>query len=58
MENHSDPRIVGADRLAGGVVITFDDGKAALYPASLLYATLPQAQQIADDELDSISKMD
>jgi hypothetical protein len=50
------PRIVEAERLENGVIITFEDGKHALYPASLLYATLPRAE--ATNELESDEKED
>jgi len=43
------PRIVFSDHLDNGVVIGFDDGKMAFYPAKLLYATLPQAQRMTSD---------
>jgi len=36
--------------LADGVIITFDDGKHAIYPASLLYATLPRTEATNDSE--------
>ncbi len=53
MEPHPERRIVFADRLDNSVVIGFDDGKTALYSAALLYATLPNAQEMiepGDDE--------
>jgi len=48
-ETHPEPRIVEADRLNSGVVITFDDGRCALYSASLLYANLDAAQDLTVD---------
>jgi hypothetical protein len=48
MATPTDPRIISADRMDGGVVISFDDGKTALYPATLLRAMLPQAKQMND----------
>jgi hypothetical protein len=47
------PRVEHADRAGSGIVITFSDGKCALFPAVLLYAALPHAQEISelkDDE--------
>jgi hypothetical protein len=39
-------RIVEAERLRDGVIISFEDRKSAVFSASLLYATLPQAYEI------------
>ena len=47
-----DPRIVHVERLDGGVIITFDDGKCAVYSAALLYATFPQADEVDESALD------
>ena len=49
MENPPIPRIVDADRLAGDLVIAFEDGKTAVYPAAILYAILPQANELNDN---------
>lgn len=49
-------RVQMAELLHGGVVITFSDGKSALFPAELLYTSLPQAQKLpeeTDEERDS-----
>jgi hypothetical protein len=40
-------RLIDATRTGNGVVLTFDDGETAFYPAALLYAALPSAQKIA-----------
>jgi hypothetical protein len=48
METRSQPRIVSAERLADGVVVTFDDGRCAVYSVSLLYTTLPQAEEVPE----------
>ena len=50
MENRTVPRIENADRLHGGVIITFDDGKCAVYPTSLLLAIFPNAEEIIDPD--------
>jgi hypothetical protein len=38
-------RVTNAERLDSGVVITFADGRCALYPAALLSATFSQAHE-------------
>jgi hypothetical protein len=43
------PRIIEALRLRDGVVITFEDGKWALYTAALLYAMFPNADELIQD---------
>jgi hypothetical protein len=50
MENPITPRIVSAERLGGGIIITFEDGKSALYPAALMYSMFHQAERL--DELE------
>jgi hypothetical protein len=45
------PRIVYVERLGDGVIVTFDDGKCAVYPAALLYAVFPQARELRDEAL-------
>lgn len=35
-----------ATRTDNGVVLAFDDGETAFYPAALLYSILPSAQKI------------
>lgn len=52
MDVKSEPRILAADRVANSLVIEFDDGKCALFPASLLHDTIPQAVQINESEDD------
>jgi DUF971 family protein len=44
------PRVIEAERLEDGVIITFDDGKHAIFPASLLRANLPQAEAMSDSK--------
>lgn len=36
--------------LRGGIVITFSDGKCALFPAELLYSLLPEALELREDD--------
>jgi hypothetical protein len=52
MENRSEHRVVDAERLGDGVIITFDDGKSAVYSASLLQAIFTQAQEVNEQEPD------
>jgi hypothetical protein len=51
MDIKPDPVVVSAERTRDGVLIEFDDGNAAIYPASLLAAVLPQAVKL--EELDT-----
>lgn len=53
MDPNITPRILTAERLTGGVVIQFSDGKCALYSASLLYDTLPKAEELYEEPSDS-----
>jgi DUF971 family protein len=46
MENSPEPCVIEVDRLDGGVIITFDDGKSAFYSASLLRSAFPQAKEV------------
>ena len=51
METQSTSQIACVDTLDGGVLVEFEDGKCALYSASLLRAVLPQAVEfeVSDD---------
>jgi len=44
MESQSTPQVVQAERLKGDLFIVFSDGRSALYPASLLYQVIAQAE--------------
>jgi hypothetical protein len=52
MDTRPEPRIVSCDRMDNGIVVSFDDGKTALYSAALLHATLPQARAMPSDSED------
>jgi len=52
MESGAQPRVKYAELVARGLIITFADGKCALFPADLLYATMPQAQELREAEDD------
>jgi len=54
METDPQPRVTYADRLEDGVIITFDNGKCVIYPASLFYAFLPQATEVVKLEAEEI----
>jgi hypothetical protein len=43
-------RVCSVELFRNGVIITFADGKCALFPGELLYAALPQAHELRDDE--------
>jgi len=46
METEPKSRVVAAEKLSGGGIISFDDGKSALYSASLLHALFSQADEL------------
>jgi hypothetical protein len=52
METQTSPSVQDAERWNGGVIITFDDGKSAVYSPSLLRAVFDQAQKLPIDRLD------
>jgi hypothetical protein len=41
---HPPPRIINSDRLDSGIVVSFEDGRSALYSAELLYTNLANAR--------------
>ncbi len=45
MENRPKHRVDNVDRINGDVIVTFDDGKTAIFPASVLYELLPQVRE-------------
>jgi hypothetical protein len=55
MEPHTAPRIVSSDRLDDGILVSFDDGKSAVFSAALLYANLSQAEEVSESEADDES---
>ena len=44
MGSNRDSRVTSAERLGADVLITFEDGRCALYSAELLSATFAQAR--------------
>lgn len=43
-------RVRSVEVFRNGIIVTFTDGKCALFPADLLYASLPQAQELTDED--------
>jgi len=52
MEIRPEPRIVYVERLRGGAVIGFDDGRTALYSAALLHSIYQSAEELLEQEQD------
>ncbi len=52
MEVFQDMRIAAAERLSDGLVIEFLDGSCAFYSQELLYAMLPQAEELDETTTD------
>jgi hypothetical protein len=46
------PRIIEALRMTDGVIITFVDGRCALYTTALLSAMFPNADELIQDMSD------
>jgi hypothetical protein len=51
-DDKATPRIIEALRMKDGVIITFSDGKCALYSATLLHSMLPNADELIQDTND------
>jgi hypothetical protein len=43
------PRILQAEQIDHSVMITFDDGRAALFPAVYLYAHIHEVEEVLED---------
>lgn len=52
MDTQTDSRIISADRTSNGIIVTFEDGKCALYSTTLLHAMFSQAQELLDSDED------
>jgi hypothetical protein len=50
MKAPHEPRVDSAEMLSDGVIITFDDGKCAVYSHALLRETLSRAQLVEDSD--------
>jgi hypothetical protein len=58
VEDQTKIRIRSAERVSGGLIITFDDGKSALYSASLLRDAFSQAEQLKETAWDDLGLND
>ena len=58
MESDSSPRVIDAKRFRNGVIVTFEDGRAALYSAALLYSRLPEAEEVVDSDDEGVIQGD
>jgi len=45
-------RVTAIDRFSGDAVISFEDNRTAVFPASFLYASLPHVQELFESELE------
>jgi hypothetical protein len=52
MPGSSPCRVRFVEMVREGLIITFGDGKCALFSADLLYASLPQAQELHENDED------
>jgi hypothetical protein len=43
-------RVRSAELFRNGIIVTFTDGRSALFPAELLYASLAEAQELGENE--------
>jgi hypothetical protein len=50
METQRAPRVTCVDRFRSGVVVTFENGKCALYSPDLLHGTFPQAEELKETD--------
>ena len=50
MKIQSEVRVRSAERVSRGLIITFDDGKCALYSAALLRDAFPQAEELTETD--------
>jgi hypothetical protein len=50
MTELSPRRVRSAELFRNGIIITFADGKSALFPAELLYASLAEAEELRENE--------
>ena len=46
MKNDATPKIIDAERISGGLVVPFSDGKSVLYSAAQLHATATEVETI------------
>ncbi len=49
MSDPAKPHLIAADRLDGSIIVTFADGRCAVYSSKLLYDMLPQAEELHEN---------
>jgi hypothetical protein len=54
MEIGGVPQTVSAERLRGGVLITFSDGEEGFYPDEVLYSFVPTAKELLAAALEDV----
>ena len=52
MANQKRPHLTSADRLEGSLIIAFEDGRCGIYSSELLYATLAQAKELHEKDVE------
>ncbi len=52
MSNDPEPRIVAVDQIDNGVLVSFEDGKQAIYPAFLLHSAIELCEIIQEATLE------
>jgi hypothetical protein len=52
MNSSKEPRIVSAERLDGGIIVHFSDGRSAIFSASLLLSMREQAENVPEPDPD------
>ncbi len=50
MESLHEPRIIFAERLDGGIIVHFSNGRAAIYSCALLLSVLDQAEDVPEPD--------
>jgi hypothetical protein len=48
MEENCTLHITHVEKMKAGIIVTFEDGRCAIYSAALLLATFPQADEVQD----------
>lgn len=48
MQSEPGRHVVAAERIDDGVIITFDDGRCAVYSAALLYSFVGSAETVSE----------
>jgi hypothetical protein len=48
-----DPKVLEVESIGGDVLVTFDNGKSAIYPAAHLWSTFSQLEPLEEDHGES-----